>query len=203
MEHPGYDPARNMKTCDLSDLLSPRASGSSNAARSLPSAAQHPKKNSRQDMDVSKNRGWFPPKWMVKIMENPMNKWMIWGFSHYFWKHPYSYKHGKCNRNKQNIEATSLGCVIWIKPYSCTNQDVILRNSCNWKMDYAFGIRCACSHLLLIHPSCHSISPFSCANQDVSTHNLRAHATQHDTSIDIVKAYPKPPTPSLYGFCRF
>ena len=20
-----------------------------------------------------------PPKWMVKIMENPMNKWMIWG----------------------------------------------------------------------------------------------------------------------------
>ncbi len=34
-----------------------------------------------------------PPKWMVKIMENPMNKWMIWGFSHYFWIsthiHPY------------------------------------------------------------------------------------------------------------------
>ena len=26
---------------------------------------------------VSKNRG--TPKWMVKIMENPMNKWMIWG----------------------------------------------------------------------------------------------------------------------------
>ena len=22
----------------------------------------------------------FPPKWMVKIMENPMNKWMIWGY---------------------------------------------------------------------------------------------------------------------------
>ena len=29
-----------------------------------------------------------PPKWMVKIMENPMNKWMIWVFSPYFWKHP-------------------------------------------------------------------------------------------------------------------
>ncbi len=29
-------------------------------------------------MDVSKNRGG-PPKWMVKIMENPINKWMIWG----------------------------------------------------------------------------------------------------------------------------
>ena len=23
--------------------------------------------------------GGKPPKWMVKIMENPMNKWMIWG----------------------------------------------------------------------------------------------------------------------------
>ena len=34
----------------------------------------------------SKNRG--TPKWMVKIMENPMNKWMIWGY-HYFRKHPY------------------------------------------------------------------------------------------------------------------
>ena len=22
---------------------------------------------------------FYPPKWMVKIMENPMNKWMIWG----------------------------------------------------------------------------------------------------------------------------
>ena len=29
------------------------------------------------NMDVSKNMG-KPPKWMVKIMENPMNKWMIW-----------------------------------------------------------------------------------------------------------------------------
>ena len=34
----------------------------------------------------SKNRG-KTPKWMVKIMENPMNKWMIWGYL-YFWKHP-------------------------------------------------------------------------------------------------------------------
>ena len=32
-------------------------------------------------MDVSKNRGIFPPKCMVKIMvPNPMNKWMIWGY---------------------------------------------------------------------------------------------------------------------------
>ena len=28
-------------------------------------------------MGVSKNSG--TPKWMVKIMENPMNKWMTWG----------------------------------------------------------------------------------------------------------------------------
>ena len=35
-------------------------------------------------MRVSKKTG--TPKWMVKIMENPMNKWMIWGY-HYFWKH--------------------------------------------------------------------------------------------------------------------
>ena len=31
--------------------------------------------------------GGKPPKWMVKIMENPMNKWMDWGYP-YFWKHP-------------------------------------------------------------------------------------------------------------------
>ena len=28
------------------------------------------------DLGVSQNSG--TPKWMVKIMENPMNKWMIW-----------------------------------------------------------------------------------------------------------------------------
>ena len=37
-------------------------------------------------MGVSKNSG--TPKWMVKIMENPMNKWMIWGYP-YSCKHPY------------------------------------------------------------------------------------------------------------------
>ena len=40
-------------------------------------------------MGVSKNRGI--PKWMVKIMENPMNKWMIWGvFPLFLVQHPYS-----------------------------------------------------------------------------------------------------------------
>ena len=33
--------------------------------------------------------GVFPPKWM-KIMENPINPWMIWGEKpHYFRKHPF------------------------------------------------------------------------------------------------------------------
>ena len=32
-----------------------------------------------------------PPKWTVKIMGNPMNKWMICGVLHpYFWKRPYT-----------------------------------------------------------------------------------------------------------------
>ena len=35
-------------------------------------------------MDVSKNRGILPPKWMVYLMQKPMNKFMIWGG-----KHPY------------------------------------------------------------------------------------------------------------------
>ena len=38
-------------------------------------------------MGVSKNRGG-PPKWMVKIMENPI-KMDDLGISHYFRKHPY------------------------------------------------------------------------------------------------------------------
>ena len=37
-------------------------------------------------LDVSQNRGFTikPPKWMVYFMENPMNKWMIWGYPNYF-----------------------------------------------------------------------------------------------------------------------
>ena len=43
-------------------------------------------------MDVSKNRG-KPPKWMVNIVENPMNKWMIWGETPIFLEgHPYPSK---------------------------------------------------------------------------------------------------------------
>ena len=43
------------------------------------------------DMDVEpKIGGVYPPKWMVNRMENPMNKWMIWGKKPYFLKHPYN-----------------------------------------------------------------------------------------------------------------
>ena len=42
---------------------------------------------SEREMGVEPKIGGKTPKWMVKIMENPMNKWMIWGY-HYFWKHP-------------------------------------------------------------------------------------------------------------------
>ena len=31
------------------------------------------------------------PKWMVKIMENPKIKWMIWGETHHFRKPPYAH----------------------------------------------------------------------------------------------------------------
>ena len=41
-------------------------------------------------LGVEPKIGGKPPKWMVKIKENPMNKWMIWGY-HCFWKHPYRY----------------------------------------------------------------------------------------------------------------
>ena len=38
-------------------------------------------------MAVSENRG--TPKWMVKIMENPIKMDDLGGETHYFWKHPY------------------------------------------------------------------------------------------------------------------
>ena len=57
-------------------------------------------------LDVSKNRGvslqngWF-------IMENPMNKWMIWGVSHYFWFNTPFFSHGNCYRNQSDITPIS------------------------------------------------------------------------------------------------
>ena len=40
------------------------------------------------DIWVFPKIGVFPPKWMDKIMENPIIRWKIWGY-HYFRKHPY------------------------------------------------------------------------------------------------------------------
>ena len=56
-------------------------------------------------MDVSKNRG--TPKWMVKIMENPINMgWFGW-VSPYFWvdTHIFIYKY----RNINGVESWNLG----------------------------------------------------------------------------------------------
>ena len=65
----------------------------------FPGAKEPPKKKTSRDlnheilfgfnrdpyMGVSKHRG-KPPKWMVKIRENPIR---IDGFPCFFWKHPY------------------------------------------------------------------------------------------------------------------
>ncbi len=50
--------------------------------------------------------GGKPPKWMVKIMEKPMNKWMIWGYT-YFWKHPYDWMPRVSNENTFTLDIQS------------------------------------------------------------------------------------------------
>ena len=42
-----------------------------------------------------------PPKWMVKIMENPIKHGMIWGY-HYFGKYPYGKLVGKHTQRKSH-----------------------------------------------------------------------------------------------------
>ncbi len=42
--------------------------------------------NSSYYMGVSKNRGVFPPKWMVKKMENPIKMDDLGGKKPYFWR---------------------------------------------------------------------------------------------------------------------
>ena len=54
-------------------------------------------------MDVEPKIRGKNPKWMVNMMEHPMNKWMIWGY-HYFWKHPYMEV-----ENEAIVKETSLG----------------------------------------------------------------------------------------------
>ena len=50
-------------------------------------------RNGGPETRTRRDKTWvFPrdtPKWMVKIMENLMSKWMMWGVQyHYFRKHP-------------------------------------------------------------------------------------------------------------------
>ena len=44
-------------------------------------------------LEKGETSGCFPKKWVPQngwfIMENPMNKWMIWEKKPYFWKHPH------------------------------------------------------------------------------------------------------------------
>ena len=48
--------------------------------------------------------GFYPPKWMVKIMEKPMNKWMIWGvFPLFLVQHPYDFLFPPINQIKDGL----------------------------------------------------------------------------------------------------
>ena len=49
-------------------------------------------------MGVEPKIGGKTPKWMVKIMENPIFQWMIWGKTHHLRKHPYREKNIKKQR---------------------------------------------------------------------------------------------------------
>ena len=49
----------------------------------------HPQPPRLAEGEFFQKIGGKPPKWMVKIMENPIKIRMIWGY-HYFWKHPWS-----------------------------------------------------------------------------------------------------------------
>ena len=50
--------------------------------------------NEVEEMDGTPKIGGKPSKWMVKIMENLISKWMISGAHPYFWKLPNGYKPG-------------------------------------------------------------------------------------------------------------
>ena len=67
----------------------------------LPHVGSEKKKHRIVDVGVDPtNRGVNTPKWMVKIMENPINPWMIWGYP-YFWKPPCLEKKTQCKLNEQ------------------------------------------------------------------------------------------------------
>ncbi len=66
--------------------------------------------------------GVKPPKWMVRIMENPMNKWMIWGAHPYFGKHPYIHNY---------IPMFNL---LFLKTTTCSYWGNWKKSECIWRM---------------------------------------------------------------------
>ena len=79
-------------------------SGSGLFSRKISYGECRQSKHPKTDMDVSKNRG--TPKWMVKIMENPLLKWMIWEENPLFSEIPTSCgrSHGLKEGNPRTIE---------------------------------------------------------------------------------------------------
>ena len=85
----------------------------------------------RIHVGVSKNTG--TPKWMVKIMENPMNKWMIWGAHPYFYIYIYIplrssqrcyTSKGCCKTPWGYFQQKVVGVSLWFVPNITTFQQV-------------------------------------------------------------------------------
>ena len=68
----------------------------------------------RPHLGVSKNTG--TPNWMVKIMENPMNKWMIWWVFPYFWKkQPFKNPWTNCFNGHQTATLATGSAAAWLQ----------------------------------------------------------------------------------------
>ena len=85
----------------------------------------------------SKNWGFDPPKWMVKIMENPMKKWMIWGYTPIF-GNTHIERLGGGNSNIFLCSSRSLGkmnpfCLIFSSGLKPPTRGCLL--TWQWKMD--------------------------------------------------------------------
>ncbi len=79
--------------------------------------------------------GGKPPKWMVKILENPMNKWMIWEFSHYFWKHPH-----QTLLEARIICNIVISCNVMVDDYRLIKfRRMIYRSNCGWSAAFPWG----------------------------------------------------------------
>ncbi len=69
----------------------------------------------QKEMGVSKNRGFLPPKGMVKIKGKPLLKWMIWGVLPLFWvQHPNASKNPESYSQHLQSQSWILGFRVWI-----------------------------------------------------------------------------------------